>query len=333
MTRTLSTRAVLAAAAAALLALALGGAVRAAATAAPSNTAPPTISGTPQVGKTLTASNGTWTNSPTSYTYQWKRCNTSGASCVNVANGTNKTYTLVGADAGHTMRVVVTATNADGSASATSAQTSTVAANGNVPKNTALPTVTGTPKVGEELSATQGSWTGSPTSFAYQWQRCDADAITCFDVPGATGQTYGVRSLDEGFRLRVEVTAKNAKGSATAASNPSGIVQPVVVPRNHRPTLRLISARFVGAAVYVRFRICDDSFKNLTVLATDSRPGKASYTRRFSTLVAPTPCGVYTRHWVPVARFRGAGRYTVTLRARDKSGLTSNAVRHSFSRG
>jgi hypothetical protein len=333
MTKTPPTRAVLAAAAAVLLALALGGAVRAAASAAPSNTAPPTISGTPQVGKTLTASNGTWTNSPTSYMYQWKRCNTSGASCVNVANGTNKTYTLVGADAGHTMRVVVTASNADGSASATSAQTATVAANAAAPKNTSLPTITGTPKVGESLTASQGTWSGNPTSYSYQWQRCDADTITCFDVPGATGATYNVAALDEGFRLRVVVTAKNAKGSASAASNPTDIVQPAVTPRNHRPTIRMISARFVGAAVYVRFRICDDSFKNLTILATDSRPGKASYTRRFSTLVAPSPCGVYTRHWVPVARFRGRGRYTVTLRARDKSGLTSNAVHHTFSRG
>ena len=87
----------------------------AAAEAAPVNTAPPTISGTPTVGQTLTAANGTWSNTPTSYDYQWLRCNATGGSCVNVANGTQKTYTLVGADANHTMRVKVTATNADGS--------------------------------------------------------------------------------------------------------------------------------------------------------------------------------------------------------------------------
>ena len=92
----------------------------AAAQAAPVNTAPPTISGTPTVGQTLTAANGTWSNTPTSYDYQWLRCNATGGSCVNVANGTQKTYTLVGADANHTMRVKVTATNADGSSSAQS---------------------------------------------------------------------------------------------------------------------------------------------------------------------------------------------------------------------
>ena len=65
--------------------------------------------------------------------------------------------------------------------------------------------------------------------------------------------------------------------------------------------MKLISVRFLGARVYARFRICDDSPRNLTILATESRPGKASYTRRFTTRIAPDPCGVYTRSWVPVA--------------------------------
>jgi hypothetical protein len=101
---------------------------------------------------------------------------------------------------------------------------------------------------------------------------------------------------------------------------------------NGRPTIKIVSIRFSGPTVYARFRICDDSYKNLTILATDSRPGVASYTRRFTTLVAPKPCGVYTRHWTPVARFRGHGRYTVTLKARDKSGLTSLPAKRTFSR-
>ena len=87
----------------------------AATAAAPVNTAPPTISGTTQVGQTLTAGNGTWSNAPTSSAYQWLRCNGGGNACVSVANGTQRTYTLVGADAGRTIRVRVTATEADGS--------------------------------------------------------------------------------------------------------------------------------------------------------------------------------------------------------------------------
>ena len=60
------------------------------------------------VGETLTAQNGTWSNSPTAFQYQWQRCNASGAACANIAGATEKTYLLTPADAGRTMRVRVT---------------------------------------------------------------------------------------------------------------------------------------------------------------------------------------------------------------------------------
>jgi Ig domain of plant-specific actin-binding protein len=323
----------LAATAATVGGLVFTGSGAAASAAAPENVTPPVISGTPAVGRTLTTSNGSWTNSPTSYSYQWLRCNTSGGSCVSIAGANEKTYALQTADGGRTIRVNVTAKNADGSAYATSAETNVVSAAGS-PRATDRPIVSGTPEVGEELSADEGSWSGTPTSFAYQWQRCDADNIVaCTNVPGATAKTYTLHIADEGYRLRVGVTAKNDKGSGRAFSAPTAVVRPALKITNGPPRITLISARFLGATLYARFRVCDDSLKNLTIIATDSRPGKLSYTRRFSTLSAPNPCGVYTRHWVPAARFRGAGRYTVTLRARDTSGSTSAAVRRNFSRG
>jgi hypothetical protein len=320
----------------AIAALSAAGGSRAATAAAPVNTAPPTITGTTTVGQSLTADNGGWSNSPTSFSYQWLRCNGGGNSCVAITGATEKTYTLVAADEGHAIRVRVTATNADGSGTAESAATSAVAAAtpSAAPKNTDRPIVSGTPEVGQALTADEGSWTGNPTAFAFQWQHCDADNIVaCTDIVGATGKTYTLRASDLGYRLRVKVTARNAKGSATATSAVTAVIRPAARITNHRPTLVILSARFVGAAMYARFRICDDSFKNLTIIETDSRPGVLSYTRRFTTLVAPKPCGVYTRHWTPVQRFRGPGRYTLTLRARDKSGFTSLPARRSFSRG
>lgn len=92
---------------------------------APSNTAIPTISGTPTQGQTLTAANGTWTNAPTSYTYQWS------AGGVAIAGATNQTYVLTASEVGKTVTVAVTASNATGaSVPASSAATATIAASG-----------------------------------------------------------------------------------------------------------------------------------------------------------------------------------------------------------
>jgi hypothetical protein len=92
------------------------------------------------------------------------------------------------------------------------------------PRNTAVPTVTGTPTAGETLTAAAGAWSGSPTRFAYQWRRCDAVGAGCADIAGATGQTYVVGVADLGSTLRVAVTARNTVASATATSAPTSVV-------------------------------------------------------------------------------------------------------------
>ena len=137
-----------------------------AASAAPKNTSLPRISGTAKQGKKLTASTGGWKNSPTSYKFQWRRCNSSGANCSNISSATSSAHTLVLADVGHTARVVVTAKNAHGSTAATSARFPAAGTvSGLPPANTKLPTISGMAKQGQKLTATNGSWNNSPSSY------------------------------------------------------------------------------------------------------------------------------------------------------------------------
>ena len=113
--------------------------------AAPRSTSPPTIEGEFREGQTLRAGNGIWANNPTSFTYQWQRCDSTGlTNCRNIQGATNQRYELRQADVGRTMRVLVTARNADGSTTANSTQSEVVAEDA-APRNTALPTITGTP--------------------------------------------------------------------------------------------------------------------------------------------------------------------------------------------
>jgi hypothetical protein len=92
----------------------------------PTNTTPPVVSGPAEAGQTLTSSTGTWTSAPTEFSYQWQQCEASGNGCANISGAEGSTYVLASRDVGHTVRAVVTATNAGGSAAAPSAVTATV---------------------------------------------------------------------------------------------------------------------------------------------------------------------------------------------------------------
>ena len=174
----------------------------------PANTVLPVISGTAQVGSTLTTTNGTWTGTPTiTYAYQWQR----GGS--NIGGATANTYALVTADLGATITVIVTASNAAGNTNATSAGVGPIAAAPTAPANTVLPAITGTTTVGQTLTTSNGTWTGTPTiTYAYQWKRGGAN------ISGATASTYVLVSADVGTTITATVTATNSVGNASATS-------------------------------------------------------------------------------------------------------------------
>ena len=191
----------------------------------PVNTSPPAVSGTAQEGQQLSASTGTWSGSPTGFAYQWRRCDTGGGACANVAGATVSTYPPVSADVGSTLRVRVTASNAAGSSSADSAQTAVVTAvPPSPPVNTSPPVVSGTAQEGQQLTSSTGTWSGSPTGFSYQWRRCDSQGGACSDVSGATASTYTLVAADVGSTLRARVTASNGAGSSAADSTQTAVV-------------------------------------------------------------------------------------------------------------
>ena len=209
--------------------------------AVPANTAQPTITGTPAQGQTLTATQGTWSNSPTSYAYQWMRCPSSGGApdasdCAAIGGATTTAYVVAANDVDSRLRVRVTATNTDGSATAASNATTLVTATAPGPPNTQPPAITGQAVVGQTLNASQGTWTGTGLTFAYQWRRCDTAGAQCADISGATATTYALVAADAGKTIRVEVTAKNATGETTVASAQTAVVTTAAPPASGCPS-------------------------------------------------------------------------------------------------
>ena len=226
----------------------------------PSNTTAPAVSGTAQQGQTLSTTNGSWTGSPTSYTYAWEDCDSSGASCTTITGATQSTYTLASGDVGHTIRSKVTATNAGGSTPATSAATATVTASPpSPPSNTTAPAVSGTAQQGQTLSTTNGSWTGSPTSYTYAWEDCDSSGASCTTITGATQSTYTLASGDVGHTIRSVVTATNAGGSTPASSAATAVVSSSTQSSSAFPLSISSTGRYLETAQGTPFLLVGDS--------------------------------------------------------------------------
>ncbi len=180
----------------------------------PVNTVAPALSNTsPLVGQSVTCDTGTWTGSPSIYTYQWYR------DAAPIGGATTNIYLVVSADIGAVLTCHVTAYN-NGGASSPATSNATNVIPGNVPVNTVAPALDDTsPGVGDTINCSTGTWTNTPTSYTYQWFR-DASSIG-----GATSSSYLVDAADIGAVLTCQVTAHNAGGaSAPATSNATDVI-------------------------------------------------------------------------------------------------------------
>ena len=205
--------------------------------ARPANTAAtgkPGITGTAQVGQTLTATVGTSADvdglpnpflTDVNTSFQWIRVATDNTE-TNISSATASTYTLVDADLGTTIKVTVGfADYYDYDETLTSAATAAVAAAANTPA-TGAPTITGTAQVGQTLTAGTTAIMDADgltnVSYTYQWIRVDGGTET--NISGATASTYTLVAADQGTTIKVTVSftddASNAEtltSTATAA--------------------------------------------------------------------------------------------------------------------
>ncbi len=199
----------------------------------------PSITGTAQVGETLTAdttgiSDGDGLNNAT-FAYQWL------ADDAEINGATASSYTLADADAGKAVKVKVTFTDDAGNdEELTSAATGAVAAVPPPPNTlaTGLPSITGTAQVGETLTAdTTGISDGdglNNATFAYQWLADDAE------INGATASSYTLADADAGKAVKVKVTFTDDAGNdeeltsaATGAVAATAVVTPSLAATVH----------------------------------------------------------------------------------------------------
>jgi hypothetical protein len=172
------------------------------------------ISGNTDIGSLLTLEAPSWNVSGVTTTYQWQR------NGVTIANQTGTSYTLVQADVGKTITVKATGTKA-AYATGTSISNGIGGTEGPAPVPSQDPSIHGTPKFGQTLTADHGVWPGTAT-YKYQWLRNGAA------ISGATGTAYHVQAADGGQNLSVRVTATITGFAPGVATSPEVTVDKLV---------------------------------------------------------------------------------------------------------
>ena len=200
---------------------------------APVNVTAPSVAGSPVVGVASIASIGEWEGNPTpDLSYQWQKCPAFNdlPRCAAIPGANALSYTPALADAGQFLRIKVTATNMSGTAVAYSAVSKDYPV-ASRPAISTAPTLTGGITQGTTLTATKGTWSGTPVPvLTVQWYRCTealgtaATAVPsdCAAIEDQTALTYTTREADLGYGIRAVVSATNGSGTvfaATAATN------------------------------------------------------------------------------------------------------------------
>jgi streptogramin lyase len=189
----------------------------------PENTSPPVASPTtPDQAVPESTTNGTWTNNPTSYAYQWERCNATGGGCENISGATQSTYTPAEADVTHTLRAKVTAKNAGGEGTATSNATNAVKPIGEITEY-ALPNSSGPVEItaGPDNHLWFTNWYSNKIG-----KITTSGTITEYSLPSG-GRPIGITAgPDNNLWFTTETTSKIGKittsGTITEYSLPSG---------------------------------------------------------------------------------------------------------------
>ncbi|MCU1404490.1 MAG: hypothetical protein JWQ43_793 [Glaciihabitans sp.] len=226
----------------------------------------PTFTGTAKIGKTLTATNGTWEPAPVTVTHQWLRNGSP------ISGATGKTYVVVAADATKSISVKATGTKPGFT---TTSFTSTAVTIEGVMTTMPTPTISGSAVVGGKLTAKPGTWSPATATLSYQWSR---DGVI---LASATKTSYTLLADDVGAKFTVTVTGTLA-GYAT-------------VPRTSAATAAVVPATMIGFAPTISGTATVGKTLTATVAAWSPAPVAISYQwKRGGTAIKSATASTYT---------------------------------------
>jgi hypothetical protein len=223
---------------------------------APVNKTPPAIAGTARPGQALVESDGSWSNSPTSFARQWFRCDRPGA-CAAIVGASGSSYTVAGGDAGRMIAVQVTAYNAGGQGSATSAAVGPVGANSSTTVLLTVPLTGTVTNQATTLVATIASSSGStPPAGTVTFLNAGAPIGGCANLPVTASNPSVNVTCHAGFSAATspqQLTAVFYPGAGSGLTGSSSLGVGLSVGRDHSSTALVVPDRTVGIGTWAAY--------------------------------------------------------------------------------